>query len=112
IILPWTQLTHFTGERFTANDCLHVLRSALFLIDCKFTSVDRDLDEPIHPLHLNLQSLSLDGERVCMDILNILTLPALITFEFSEADSSSYHEDFISFMSRSRPPLQRLSLFR
>ncbi|KAJ7499670.1 hypothetical protein FB451DRAFT_1206148, partial [Mycena latifolia] len=38
IILRWAQLTHFTGERLLADDCLHVLALAVSL-ECKFIEV-------------------------------------------------------------------------
>ncbi|KAF8211755.1 hypothetical protein K438DRAFT_57955 [Mycena galopus ATCC 62051] len=114
ILLPWAQLTHFTGERYEGPECLHVLRSAVSLVSCKFTDVDDDLNNSNIPLppHHALEALHLTGQLVCLDILSILTLPALLELDFTDVVGFEFDEKFVEFFSRSRPPLHRLSLSR
>ncbi|KAJ6544181.1 hypothetical protein B0H19DRAFT_1169848 [Mycena capillaripes] len=111
ILLPWKQLTHFRGERFYGMDCLHVLRLAVSLVECKFAGVDQDIEQTalLSP-HLGLKVLDLTGEAVCLDLLCVLTLPSLRQLRFTDIGTSQYHEEFVSFLSRSHPPLQHLSL--
>ncbi|KAF7354704.1 F-box domain-containing protein [Mycena sanguinolenta] len=111
ILLPWRQLTHYTGTRTTGMDCLHVLRSADALVECKFDWIDGDMDEPmLLPKNFVLKVLHLRGEAVCCNILSILTLPSLVELDYNDGGVSDYHEHFVDFMSRSRPPLLHLSL--
>jgi hypothetical protein len=107
------QLTHFRGEGFEGMDCLYVLRSARSLVECKFASVDEDIDETaLLPPHLGLKLLRLTGEAVCLDILSILTLPSLAQLDFDDRGITAYHSQFVSFLARSRPPLRHLTLSR
>ncbi|KAJ7822502.1 hypothetical protein B0H14DRAFT_2598533 [Mycena olivaceomarginata] len=111
LLLPWSQLTHFRGEWCIGMDCYHVLRSAVSLVECKFTWVDQDMEETAPPpRHLALKALHLTGEYVCIHILSILTLPSLVELDFRDGNGYPYHEEFVSFLSRSRPSLLRLSL--
>ncbi|KAJ7367632.1 hypothetical protein DFH08DRAFT_725637 [Mycena albidolilacea] len=111
LLLPWSQLTHFRGEWCTGMDCYHVLRSAVSLVECKFTWVDQEMEETaLLPRHLALKALHLTGEYVCIHILSILTLPSLVELDFRDGDGYPYHEEFVSFLSRSHPSLLRLSL--
>ncbi|KAJ6473280.1 hypothetical protein C8R45DRAFT_1217710 [Mycena sanguinolenta] len=112
ILLPWRQLTHFSSGLINGMDCLHVLRSADSLVECKFDLIDGNMDEmALLPKNVTLQTLHLRGDTVCSDILSILTLPSLVELQYDGGGVSDYHEDFVNFLSRSRPPLSRLSLY-
>ncbi|KAJ7226646.1 hypothetical protein B0H12DRAFT_1223779 [Mycena haematopus] len=39
ILLPWQQLTHFTGKGLEGRECLHVVRLAVALVECKFDTI-------------------------------------------------------------------------
>ncbi|KAF8173843.1 hypothetical protein K438DRAFT_2023370 [Mycena galopus ATCC 62051] len=111
ILLPWQQLTHFYAKSLEGIDCLHVLRLAVSLVECKFPSVDEDMDETdLLPRHLAMKVLHLGGEYVARCILDVLTLPLLVELDYNDASGSEDHCDFVSFLSRSRPPLSHLSL--
>ncbi|KAJ7031121.1 hypothetical protein C8F04DRAFT_708161 [Mycena alexandri] len=111
ILLPWRQLTHFTGGDFSGKDCLHVLQSALSLVECKFVGVQGFVDSPLlpHP-HLALKVLHLKGYDACATLLGILTLPSLVELSYDDGNASGFKEEFLAFLSHSHPPLQRLSL--
>ncbi|KAF7331008.1 F-box domain-containing protein [Mycena venus] len=115
ILLPWIQLTHFTGERVKAMDCVYVLRLATSLVECKLTGVEGwDLVEislTLLPPHSSLKVLQLTGSSLCRDILNILTLPSLVELDILGTNISESHQEFASYLSRSLPPLQHLSLY-
>ncbi|KAF7331013.1 hypothetical protein MVEN_02441600 [Mycena venus] len=110
--MPWLQLNHFRGERLVGMDCLHVLRLGVSLLECKFSLVDEDIyEEALLPPHLALRTLHLTDHTVCLDILRILTLPALSELNLDDGrDSVEQYHEVLSFLSRSRPPLQRLSV--
>ncbi|KAJ7654409.1 hypothetical protein DFH06DRAFT_513498 [Mycena polygramma] len=112
ILLPWGQLTHFTGETLREQDCSHVLRSAVSLVECKFLEADGEVDPELLPPHRNLEVLHLTGHMLCAHILCILTLPALLELKFDDGNDNECHEEFSQFLSRSQPPLHRLSLYR
>ncbi|KAJ6544178.1 hypothetical protein B0H19DRAFT_1169842 [Mycena capillaripes] len=115
LLLPWKQLTHFKGESLDGMHCLHVLRLAVSLVECNFHRVEQDMTETaLLPPHLALKVLHLTGQLACLDILCILTLPALLELELDDGDGVGIesHQEFSSFLSRSRPPLHRLTLHR
>ncbi|KAF7330942.1 F-box domain-containing protein [Mycena venus] len=114
ILLPWAQLTHFRGDEFNGLECLHALRSASSLVECNFIHVKNQYmrESALLPPHLGLKVLYLTGELVCLDILCLLTLPALSELNFRDGDRFELHEQFLSFLSRSHPPLEQLSLHR
>ncbi|KAJ6473269.1 hypothetical protein C8R45DRAFT_907901 [Mycena sanguinolenta] len=111
ILLPWRQLTHFSARRINGADCLHVLRSADSLVECKFDWIDGDMDErALLPQNFTLQALRVRGEIVSCDVLPILTLPSLRWLDHHDGGGPDYYEGFVDFLSRSRPPLSHLSL--
>ncbi|KAJ6473261.1 hypothetical protein C8R45DRAFT_1217696 [Mycena sanguinolenta] len=118
ILLPWKQLTHFSTSSINGMDCMHVLRYAVSLIECKFGWVsDRDMDETaLLPCRPTFEVLHLEGDRVCSLILALATLPSLIELRYGDGtdfefeDNVPIHEHFVDFLSRSRPPLLRLCL--
>ncbi|KAJ7174396.1 hypothetical protein C8R46DRAFT_1080804 [Mycena filopes] len=111
ILLPWSQLTHFTGHHLPAADCLHVLQRAVSLIECKFTSVENDIEDmTLLAPHLRLEVLQIDGYSACVDMLSILTLPSLRELHYDDDHRDHFYAEFVAFLSRARPPLQRLIL--
>ncbi|KAJ7094713.1 hypothetical protein B0H15DRAFT_135899 [Mycena belliarum] len=110
-------MMHRQGWLFNAHGCVEILRAAPNLVECNFDSLYYEEDihaigdtsEPL--IHLSLQCLRLgkDGghpSSACM--LQYLTLPNLKTLHLTSFDIS--HEDFLSFLERSLPPLQSLSM--
>ncbi|KAJ7165847.1 hypothetical protein C8R46DRAFT_1192382 [Mycena filopes] len=111
ILLPWSQLTHFTGHHLPAADCLHVLQQAVSLVQCKFTSVESDIEDmTLLAPHPRLEVLQIDGYSACVDMLSILTLPSLLELDYDDDHGSNFYAEFVAFLSRARPPLQRLIL--
>ncbi|KAF8146490.1 hypothetical protein K438DRAFT_1944552 [Mycena galopus ATCC 62051] len=112
ILLPWNQLTHFSGEWLNAKACSYILRLAVSLIECKLTglgrgSMDEEAELNLLPPHLALKVLHL---KASSEVLFTLALPSLVELDYEDGDISQYHQRFISFLSRSRPPLVRLFL--
>ncbi|KAJ6472875.1 hypothetical protein C8R47DRAFT_1053943 [Mycena vitilis] len=119
ILLPWAQLTRFTGEFMNGPGCLHVLRYAHSLVECKFGTLGSHgipADTPLLPPHQHLEVLSLSRGIVCLDILCLLTLPALRDLEFDthenrDPDTPEQHARLVQFFERCQPP-HRLVLRR
>ncbi|KAF8163865.1 hypothetical protein K438DRAFT_1775776 [Mycena galopus ATCC 62051] len=114
ILLPWTHLTHFGGNMFSAEECLHVLQLAVALVECKFTNVYHDGDQIqlSSPPHPNLEILHLKGQPICLNILGILSLPALVELEFNDGtdwDGKNRHKE-IGPLLQSSPHMQHISL--
>ncbi|KAF8173772.1 hypothetical protein K438DRAFT_2050572 [Mycena galopus ATCC 62051] len=107
ILLPWTQLTYFSGEGFTGADCLQVLRLTVSLVECKLAGIGVGIDgTELLPPHFALKVLHLEGHTACRDLLRITTLPSLVELDYTE---SSPDDGFVAFLSRSSS-LLRLSL--
>ncbi|KAJ7118739.1 hypothetical protein C8R44DRAFT_737651 [Mycena epipterygia] len=119
IVLPWAQLTSFTGYLLSIDESLYVLHEASSLVECNFHDCiggrpDLDILPPL-PL---ITKLRLQGnfQRNVVDLLHYLTLPALESLELrltKVSDVSEYTEDIdfamrtlLSFLSRSSPPLR------
>ncbi|KAJ7673806.1 hypothetical protein DFH06DRAFT_1173320 [Mycena polygramma] len=119
ILLPWAQLTRFTGEFMNGPGCLHVLRYAHSLVECKLGTLGSQgipADTPLLPPHQHLEVLSLSRGIVCLDLLCLLTLPALRDLEFDthengDRDTPEQHARLVQFFERCQPP-QRLVLRR
>ncbi|KAJ6515452.1 hypothetical protein C8R45DRAFT_1205708 [Mycena sanguinolenta] len=131
VSLPWHQLTKFTGEIYTIAECLDALRLMPNLTHCAFAAFDvsssparqfspsNDIvahnDSKIF-MHANLQHLKLfestSESTLCANsacILAFLTLPALQTLDIRDVED--YDETVLdSFLSRSSPPLRKLSI--
>ncbi|KAF7354744.1 hypothetical protein MSAN_01388500 [Mycena sanguinolenta] len=115
IVLPWAQLTSFTGEYLSLRNCLEVLRLTPHLIECSFGKIylPHD-DDPADVLPVNvalnrLQSFTIYGtEEHRMDLLSALTLPKLTKLHHLPRVPKT----FIDFLSRSSPKLHELSTGR
>ncbi|KAJ6473230.1 hypothetical protein C8R45DRAFT_1217673 [Mycena sanguinolenta] len=113
ILLPWEQLTHVRTHYVHSSDCLHILQSALSLVDCKFGHVSGLIDQTVLlPCRPDLKFLRLKGCDECGGILGLATLPSLVelVFDDTDSDASEHYQYFVDWLSRSRPPLSRLSL--
>ncbi|KAJ6473249.1 hypothetical protein C8R45DRAFT_1103812 [Mycena sanguinolenta] len=113
ILLPWKQLTHFSARMLDEGDCLHVLKSGVSLTECKFGWMWGDLDGTTEPLPcrpaLKVLHLGADVPGCApISILALATFPSLEELEYGCTASDS--QSFVAFLSRSRPPLLRLSL--
>ncbi|KAJ6615730.1 hypothetical protein B0H10DRAFT_2039895 [Mycena sp. CBHHK59/15] len=98
ILLPWTRLTIFTGSYFSDTECLNVLRSAPFLVNCTFEFIQTD--NTVHPVplcHLSLQDLTIHGSFGA--VLQSLDLPALRKLHLDRV--ILHTQDVSSFLSRS-----------
>ncbi|KAJ6447513.1 hypothetical protein C8R45DRAFT_188827 [Mycena sanguinolenta] len=113
ILLPWNQLTHFRGWGLDDMQCVHVLRLAVSLVECRFDyvrgqgNVNPTVPLPIHPA---LKILHFRGHHVSSSILGLATFPSLVELDYRDGETSEPYESFIGFLSRSRAPLLRLFL--
>jgi hypothetical protein len=117
VVLPWQQLTKFTGKSYYVEECLDAIRLMPNLADCAFSAfeerygdIDR-LEAVSHPniRHLTLLETAPDYDLSSARILRLLTLPALQTLEFSGTDNFDA-EELDSFLERSSPPLRKLAV--
>ncbi|KAJ7741039.1 hypothetical protein B0H16DRAFT_1258715, partial [Mycena metata] len=117
ITLPWQQLTKFTGEMYTAAQCLEALKLMSNLLECAFSvsedddEDDDDLEVYSHAsiLHFTLfESESEDHPTCSAKLLEFITLPALRTLDLHVEDFNE--GELGSFLERSQPPLQKLSV--
>ncbi|KAF7354686.1 F-box domain-containing protein [Mycena sanguinolenta] len=118
ILFPWHQLTHFTTETSYGEACLGVLQLAVSLVDCKFRWVRQHFhgeitETTLLPCHPDLKVLHLVGYDVCSSIIGLATLPSLVELNYADHNPPKlqHYEHFVDFLSRSRPPLLRLTLF-
>ncbi|KAJ6483878.1 hypothetical protein DFH09DRAFT_1211558 [Mycena vulgaris] len=97
--LPWHQLTKFMGEFFTIPECLEALQPTDFICHPKIES-------------FTLFMSSEAGEIArSTAILGFLTLPNLQTLEILDSDPDDFDAHrFQSFLSRSAPPLRKLTV--
>ncbi|KAJ6504355.1 hypothetical protein DFH09DRAFT_1201440, partial [Mycena vulgaris] len=114
--LPWHQLTKFTGEFFTIPECLEALHFMPNIVECCFAA------HPQHELtdlicHTKIESFTLfESSEVgeiarSTDILGFLTLPNLQTLEILDPDPDDFDSHYFqSFLSRSAPPLRKLTI--
>ncbi|KAJ7490721.1 hypothetical protein FB451DRAFT_1361498 [Mycena latifolia] len=102
---------------FSLNGCVEFLRTAPDLVECNFDNVYYEEDvqaigNTLGPLtHSSLQRLHLGNLRdhySSAGLLQYFTLPSLQTLLITDFDIS--HDDFLSFLERSSPPLQSLSM--
>ncbi|KAJ7133418.1 hypothetical protein C8R44DRAFT_23551 [Mycena epipterygia] len=104
-----------------ADECVAMLRAAPDLLECVFDKIYYDEDFHAfgntlqHLTHSSLQHLRLGKPRYIYGesvnsacILQYLTLPALQSLLISDFDIS--HDDFLSFLDRSSPPLHTLHM--
>ncbi|KAJ7671011.1 hypothetical protein B0H17DRAFT_197270 [Mycena rosella] len=123
IVLPWAQLTSFTGHLLSAEECLYVLREASSLTECNlYHFIDGHPGFTMSlPLVLPLiTKLRLEGsvEQNLVDVLQYLTLPALEFLELRTAPPSTENPatnplllgTLITFLPRSSCPLLEFRL--
>ncbi|KAJ7129213.1 hypothetical protein C8R44DRAFT_776170 [Mycena epipterygia] len=115
VVLPWQQLTKFTGTDFTVYECLEVLELTPRLVECTFAVSQLEYEDPGPSnitSHLHLKTLGFAKPTGCGlsdSILPYLRLPALETLHHVGASSFPPHHIFESFMARSLPPLKRFA---
>ncbi|KAK7054166.1 hypothetical protein R3P38DRAFT_3171730 [Favolaschia claudopus] len=106
-MLPWSQLTKVDG---TLSDLeLLLLAPNLTELACEFVP-DDDASFSLKE-HSNLKRLTISaaGFLVNGDILQYLTLPALLSLDIARAAETT-HTALASFLKRSSPPLVSISL--
>ncbi|KAJ7797340.1 hypothetical protein B0H14DRAFT_60069 [Mycena olivaceomarginata] len=123
VVLPWEQLTKFTGELYEAKHCLEALCVMPNLLECGFSAFKYDVmeDGPSDAgqfgtvSHRNIEHLTLSGSTFYTDrpfgghILTLIILPALQTLEFS-GNYGFDAEELDSFLRHSSPPLRKLAV--
>ncbi|KAJ6477833.1 hypothetical protein C8R47DRAFT_1051438 [Mycena vitilis] len=76
LLLPWRQITTFSGERFTVTECHRVLCDLPLLTKCTFTwLVAQRNEDPVIISHPVLKELTLEGDYA--GLLRVLDLPTL-----------------------------------
>ncbi|KAJ7498511.1 hypothetical protein FB451DRAFT_1548365 [Mycena latifolia] len=113
IVLPWKQLTKFTGIFFTGPECSQALKLLSNAVECCFSifSIFEHLGATAAVSHPQLESFTLFRSDIASssEILGFLTLPALRTLEIIHPEPNTFDDDvFHSFLSRSAPPLKKL----
>ncbi|KAJ7491133.1 hypothetical protein FB451DRAFT_1222156 [Mycena latifolia] len=123
IVLPWEQLTSFTGRLLSFDECLYILRDASSLIEGNFYDCigGRPGVDMLPPLPL-ITKLRLEGNvpDTLTNILQCLTLPSLEFLELRTPQGYAAPENFmvnsialgglLSFLSRSSCPLREFRL--
>ncbi|KAJ7505312.1 hypothetical protein B0H11DRAFT_415145 [Mycena galericulata] len=119
IVLPWAQLTSFTGHGFFLVECLTVLGRTSSLAECGFVACNgerRPTADILAPLS-GIKRLRLeepDVRRNAVDLLSYLTLPSLQSLELKImkglADLKFALQVLLSFLTRSECPLRELCL--
>ncbi|KAJ7211934.1 hypothetical protein B0H12DRAFT_1079477 [Mycena haematopus] len=61
ILLPWKQLTHFSGRPLGEMDCFHILQLAVLLVECKFILIGGHQSEFMHETALLLPHPTVGG---------------------------------------------------
>ncbi|KAJ7126444.1 hypothetical protein C8R43DRAFT_1029009 [Mycena crocata] len=115
IVLPWEQLTNFTGGMYTRTECWEALHLMPNLTKCALSVLElqlEDFDDHHAPLshskiqHLTLSSPGSHDDWACAtDVLAFLTLPDLHILEILDVDLDE--EDFESFSRRSTSQLRK-----
>ncbi|KAJ7044738.1 hypothetical protein C8F04DRAFT_595623 [Mycena alexandri] len=120
--LPWQQLTKFTGEIFTPAQSMEALHLMPNLVDCAF-SVFRDDEGDLKVFtHTKIQHFSIFGSMDMLgtsadsaQLIALITLPVLRTLEIHDVDDfegTPLDSMLASFLSRSKPPLHKISVRR
>ncbi|KAJ7068694.1 hypothetical protein C8F01DRAFT_1018234 [Mycena amicta] len=123
VLLPYHQITQLEAHYWSAELCVESLRLLPNLTSCILQwDLAPDGDEPEHLVHANLLCLSITtiyiggedpepDEPDALLLLKFLTLPSLnnlkISFHYGFTGTASVLD---SFLARSSPPLQKLSV--
>ncbi|KAJ7639368.1 hypothetical protein FB45DRAFT_425545 [Roridomyces roridus] len=118
IVLPWQQLTRFTGELYYIPECLDALRLMPNLVECAVSVIETygDYDDLEVFSHPQIRSFTLfhsmdherDQEARSVQILSYMALPNLETLELVDVN---YDDEFVLtvfFENGPTPPLKRL----
>ncbi|KAJ7368784.1 hypothetical protein DFH08DRAFT_727614 [Mycena albidolilacea] len=119
VVLPWQQITKFTGELYSVEDCLEAISLMPNLLECTFSAFELendDADELAVVSHPNMQYLalltttSILGKRASsVEVLTLIRLPALRTLEILDTDDFD-EEELDAFLELSSPPLRKLTV--
>lgn len=117
VLLPYAQLTNFTGTRFSALECLFVLSRMPALVECLFyiggsapMLANNDFSSPITLPHLTSLKLWSMGSRSQPSIvLQHLTLPSLEMLAVGRDDDIHTPYTFAPLLALSEYPLQHFS---
>lgn len=106
--LPWAQLTGFSAENISLQDCHDILSRAQNLVTFSVSTMRQSLtNSPLHPVHHpRIRSLCIAKHLNSGTLLNYLTLPALLELRYTEVSVKS----LLDFLSRSTCSLQTLAL--
>ncbi|KAJ7655344.1 hypothetical protein B0H17DRAFT_1099256 [Mycena rosella] len=117
LLMPWSQLTKFTGVLVSLQECLGVLRLTPSL--CEFIRCNSPEDEeiliqdpPMH--HSNINSLTIQAsDEVDHDILEFLTLPRLQNFRLGDRFgrwTEELDDIILRFLSRTSATLRTFAI--
>jgi len=117
VLLPWQQLTKFTGACYSLGECLKALHLMSNLIDCAFSIVDPYDEDGFEVFsHPNIQHFTLGPSEFPSNsgafnaqVFQFLTLPVLRSLQIQgilDLDPTVLR----GFLLRSSPPLQKLSI--
>lgn len=117
IPIPWSRLTHFSGEEMSGSAILYILHNCPDLVFCSIDCFRFDTDRlpPLH--HENLRELtikSLQAQRGIQALLDCWTVPRLLKMhlgcrEFLWTELESLITAFNGMLSRSSCSLERLT---
>lgn len=117
IVLPWAQLTSFTGTVFALEDCLYVLLWASSLEEGSFHYSGHHRDQDLSPLPplTRLKSLKLaeHDTHILVEIFRCITVTALKTLNLLSSailPSTTIPGTLVSFLARSACPLREFSM--
>ncbi|KAJ7797339.1 hypothetical protein B0H14DRAFT_60023 [Mycena olivaceomarginata] len=118
-VLPWQQLTKFTGEEYEVRECIEVIRLMPNLLECVFSAFEMDDGDATRfgtVSHPNMQHFTLSESTLYRPyrpfrtkILTVVIFPSLETLEISGTDNFDA-EELDSFLQRSSPPLRKLAV--
>nr|GAT59354.1 predicted protein [Mycena chlorophos] len=119
--LLWSSLTTFVGQYMDTDDCVFVLKEAANLTHCTLLNVATGIDDDVEAnVRLpRLCVLNMDGPYMddFLHVLSFLTLPTLHTLSLGSLEEDTldhptdiYWTSLESFLTRSAPPVTRLSV--
>lgn len=113
---PWTQLTSLTvSTSISLEQCYDILNRTPNLVECHFVEIfGRRIDPPRATIHLaNLRKLDITkAHKEPGTLFDYLSLPALRNFSYYDSAHEPIwpHSQFLSLLSRSSCPLEKLVL--
>ncbi|KAK7021266.1 F-box domain-containing protein [Favolaschia claudopus] len=110
VLLPWLQLTSLFLHDVRSSHCVHILREAINLNNCRLDLLSFVFEPSEPPVILpDLRRFELNGNRLTSACLDSFVLPALSRFDVSQTVLEPRPIDALeSFVSKSGCKLHRL----